>query len=115
MKSSTKFWMSGVSALALMAGGTTSQAADMVLKAAPAPAPVFSWTGCYVGIEGGYAWGRAKHSYTGLPPVGGDVTPTFDINGGTATTTGTIALVQSKLTAGKTSSLTAAYARGVTA
>ena len=28
-------------------------AADMALKAPPPPAPVYSWTGCYVGGNGG--------------------------------------------------------------
>lgn len=35
-------------------------AADMPLKAPPAVAP-FSWTGCYVGVNGGYGWGH-NHS-----------------------------------------------------
>jgi len=73
----------GSFAIALTLGGSAAMAADMPLKAPPPP-PVFSWTGCYVGIEGGYAWGRSRDFYLGLPPVGGDATPSFDVNGGTA-------------------------------
>lgn len=42
---------------ALIAG--PAMAADMPLKAPPAPmAPVFSWTGLYLGINGGGGWAR---------------------------------------------------------
>jgi outer membrane immunogenic protein len=40
--------------VAVVAG--SAQAADMPLKARPAPVPVYSWTGFYAGINGGYAW-----------------------------------------------------------
>ncbi len=54
-----------VSALALVAGLVSVQAADIqqrpVVKAAPAMvAPVFTWTGPYVGISGGYGWGESR-------------------------------------------------------
>jgi outer membrane immunogenic protein len=55
--------LAGVATIALTAAQSTF-AADlparrMPVKAPlPATAPVFSWTGCYVGIHGGYAWGR---------------------------------------------------------
>ena len=39
-------------------------AADMPLKAPP-PVPIFSWTGCYVGANGGYGWG---HNHSTLAP-----------------------------------------------
>jgi outer membrane immunogenic protein len=35
-------------------------ARQMPVKAPPVAAPVFSWTGCHIGIHGGYAWGRKK-------------------------------------------------------
>jgi outer membrane immunogenic protein len=40
---------------ALMASTAAVSAADLPMKAAPyvAPAPIFSWTGCYVGVHGG--------------------------------------------------------------
>jgi outer membrane immunogenic protein len=40
--------------IATLAG--SAQAADMPLKARPAPVPVYTWTGFYGGINGGYAW-----------------------------------------------------------
>ncbi len=45
-----KFLLGSVALAAVIAG--PAMAADMPLKAPPPP-PVFSWTGCYVGIEGG--------------------------------------------------------------
>ena len=74
----------GSFALALTMGGSAAMAADMPLKAPPPP-PVFSWTGCYVGIEGGYAWGRSRHDNVGGGGIlFGSFTPRFDISGGTA-------------------------------
>jgi outer membrane immunogenic protein len=62
-------------------GGSAAMAADMPLKAPPPPV-VFSWTGCYVGIEGGGAWGRSKHTQSQAPFANQDFTPRFDISGG---------------------------------
>ncbi len=47
-------------ALSLVSAGAAS-AADMAVKAPPPPvvAP-YSWTGCYVGVEGGGSWGRNR-------------------------------------------------------
>jgi outer membrane immunogenic protein len=42
----------------IVAAGSAS-ASDMPLKAPPAPAPVYNWTGFYVGGNVGYGWGRA--------------------------------------------------------
>jgi outer membrane immunogenic protein len=72
--------------VALTMGGSAAIAADMPLKAPP-PVAVFSWTGCYVGIEGGGAWGRSRHDGLGVSPIGGVVqqfTPWFDVSGGLA-------------------------------
>ena len=70
-------------------GGNVAQAADMPVKAMPVP--VFSWTGCYVGVQVGYKWGRSKHtsagSTNGVPndpdeaPAGQDITGWFNVNG----------------------------------
>jgi outer membrane immunogenic protein len=53
-----------------------AHAADMapVLKAPPAPSPVIDpWTGFYIGVNGGGAWGRSE--WTGVPDK-------FDTSGG---------------------------------
>ena len=39
-----------------------ASAADLALKAPP-PAPVYSWTGFYIGANVGYSWGKAKSFY----------------------------------------------------
>jgi opacity protein-like surface antigen len=51
---SLKMFSAALAAGAIACAGAAS-AADMAVKAAPyaAPAPVFSWTGCYVGVHGG--------------------------------------------------------------
>jgi outer membrane immunogenic protein len=48
-----------VSALLIAAPLSAANAADMPLKAPPPPpAPVYSWTGFYVGGNAGYGWGQ---------------------------------------------------------
>jgi outer membrane immunogenic protein len=65
-------WVSG----ALVAFSSVASAADLprpVYKAPPAlynPAPVFSWTGFYAGVHGGYGWSR----FSGNDPVAGPST-----------------------------------------
>jgi outer membrane immunogenic protein len=51
---SLKIFSAAMAVSAIVCAGAAS-AADMAVKAMPyaAPAPVFSWTGCYVGIHGG--------------------------------------------------------------
>jgi outer membrane immunogenic protein len=66
-----KILLASVAAGALaLAGGVTgalttadsANAADlrMPLKAPPPPAPVFSWSGCYVGANWGWGWGNSR-------------------------------------------------------
>jgi outer membrane immunogenic protein len=79
-----------LASLALVAVGMTApaNAADMPVKYV-APAPVFTWTGCYVGVHIGYKWGTSKQSYGGLLngvpnnflPLGTDLTDNYDVNG----------------------------------
>jgi len=79
-----------LASLALAAVGVTApaQAADMPVKYV-APAPVFTWTGCYVGVHVGYKWGQSKQTYGGTydgypypyPPAGTDLTGNYDVNG----------------------------------
>jgi outer membrane immunogenic protein len=48
----------GVSLVALGTGFAADLGARPVYKAPPAPAPMFSWTGFYIGGHAGYGWGR---------------------------------------------------------
>jgi len=79
-----KLILAGVAAFAL--ASSSASAADMPVKAAPvaAPAPVFTWTGCYIGVEGGGAWGRSQHigaaddaAISGFP-----ISDSFNLHGG---------------------------------
>jgi outer membrane immunogenic protein len=68
----------GTVALSAIGVANVASAADMPLKAPPIIPVVYNWTGCYVGANGGYKWGRFRDSadnaletaqITGLPPV----------------------------------------------
>jgi outer membrane immunogenic protein len=82
-----KLLTAGVALLALGLS-VPAQAADMPVKYV-APAPVFTWTGCYVGVHIGYKWGTSKQTYggtrAGVPdaflPVGADLTGDYNVNG----------------------------------
>ena len=60
--------------------GTPALAADMAVKAPPPPvaAPAYSWTGFYIGGNGGYAWGSSVQFFTG---GGGGTTYRYNIDG----------------------------------
>jgi outer membrane immunogenic protein len=47
---------------------TVASAADIPLKV-PAPPPVFSWTGVYIGVNGGYGWASDPATFSSPPPV----------------------------------------------
>ena len=80
-----KLLTAGVALLALGLS-VPAQAADMPVKYV-APAPVFTWTGCYVGVHIGYKWGESKQTYGGLLngvpnnfiPTGTDLTGNYDV------------------------------------
>jgi outer membrane immunogenic protein len=71
-----------LAATALVAFNTAAMSADMPVKAPAyaAPAPLFNWTGFYVGAVGGYAWGHSRDLDPGIPNDSGD----FRMRGGTA-------------------------------
>jgi outer membrane immunogenic protein len=66
-------------ASALLAGSmSTAFAADLPVKAPPPPppAPVLSWTGFYIGINGGYGWNQNQDvDISGSPLVTGAQQP----------------------------------------
>lgn len=59
-----KKFLLGTVALVALAVATPAAAADLgaryPVKAPPMMAPVWNWTGFYVGINGGYGWGRSN-------------------------------------------------------
>src|SRR5580692_1880651 len=81
-------------AVALVSMATAASAADFPvtpMKAAM-PAPIlFSWTGCYVGVQGGGAWGQGEQiansfpnpAIIGSPSITGGMTIKGGIAGGT--------------------------------
>jgi outer membrane immunogenic protein len=55
--------LTAIAALGLI--GTPAFAADMAVKAPPpAPAPVYTWTGFYLGGNIGYGWGDSSYSFS---------------------------------------------------
>ena len=73
-----KFLLASVGLVAI--GTIAASAADIPRRAAPpkqpvVAAPLFTWTGAYVGINGGYGWGRSNFS----APF---TTGSFDVSGG---------------------------------
>jgi outer membrane immunogenic protein len=61
----------------------TAVAADLPVKAMPRAIPVsYSWTGCYIGVAGGGAWGRSRHISGDPATLGLPITNAYDISGG---------------------------------
>jgi outer membrane immunogenic protein len=80
----------GVFALAAVALATPVLAADLPVKAAPIVAPVYNWSGWYVGANVGYSWGRSNTDVAFLtnpggviipPPAGSITSAGFDMDG----------------------------------
>jgi outer membrane immunogenic protein len=70
-------------------------AADIPVKARPAPVIVdtWNWNGFYLGVNGGYSWGRSRTTVDYfnvpagtpiVPPAGSITSGTFNLNGGIA-------------------------------
>jgi outer membrane immunogenic protein len=77
-----KTLLAGTALLTLISG--SAMAADMrpapapVYTKAPMMAPLYNWTGCYIGVEGGGAWGRSHHENS----AGVHITNDYDVTGG---------------------------------
>ena len=78
--------LSASAALLALGLSVPAKAADMPVKYV-APAPIFTWSGCYVGATIGYKWGTSKQSYGGLingQPVAlgvSDLSDNYNVNG----------------------------------
>jgi len=59
-----------------------SVAADLGAPVYKAPRAAYSWTGCYLGIEGGGAWGRSDHIASGPVGFGSTTGGGYDVSGG---------------------------------
>lgn len=58
-----------VAAAVALTAASSAGAADLsrpIVKAAPPP-PIYSWTGCYVGVGGGYGLYDIQHDQVGVP------------------------------------------------
>ena len=60
--------------IAAVAMITSATAADLPVKApppAPVMAPVWNWSGFYIGVNGGYSWGRSSRDLNFFNPLNG--------------------------------------------
>jgi len=75
-----KFLLAGIAAAAFCAA--PALAADMPVKA-PVAAPMFNWTGFYLGIEGGGGWADTRHTNANNGATSGTVGIDGGLFGGT--------------------------------
>jgi outer membrane immunogenic protein len=78
-----RFIRSGLAFALTVAAGAASAAdlprrAQMPAKAPELAAPLYNWSGFYLGINGGGAWGTSRWD----APAAGVTTGSFDISGG---------------------------------
>jgi outer membrane immunogenic protein len=74
-------------AAAFLGATAVASAADLPIPApVAAPVPVlFSWSGCYIGIEGGGIWGHSEQvAQAGPIGVGFSMTGSYSLKGGIA-------------------------------
>lgn len=65
-------WVSAVGVVLGVGAAGGASAADLPIKAAPAPALMYNWTGCYIGANAGGAWDQMRTIRTqidGFPPT----------------------------------------------
>jgi outer membrane immunogenic protein len=55
-----KCYLKALAGLAMLLSPLAAHSADLSVKAPPAPVPaaVYNWTGLYIGVNGGWGWGR---------------------------------------------------------
>ena len=70
----------------IVALAVPAMAADLPVKAPPpVMAPLPTWTGFYLGLNGGYSWGRSSRELNFVSATGATIIPA----GGVVTTGGT--------------------------
>jgi outer membrane immunogenic protein len=77
-------------AAVLLGVATAASAADFPVVPVKAPLPaavIFSWTGCYIGVEGGGNWGGSSQIARSGPNADQPITGNFDLSGGIASGT----------------------------
>jgi outer membrane immunogenic protein len=81
-----KIWLVSTALVAALASGSAFAAdlppAPQVYAPAPPPPPRFSWTGCYLGIDGGGIWGRSQHIAASSANAGLAIENPFEVSGG---------------------------------
>ena len=61
--------LSSVAFLGLTVGALAADLPSRAVPASVAAVPVFTWTGFYVGVQAGYAWGTSSTAFTGASGV----------------------------------------------
>jgi outer membrane immunogenic protein len=78
----------GAGLLSIVGFVSAASAADLPervnTKAPTIAVPAYSWTGCYIGVEGGGNWGRSEQIARSGPAAGASITGGFDLSGGIA-------------------------------
>ena len=73
-------WLASAAVAALIVAGPAS-AADLPLKAPKLVAPVWTWSGFYLGGHGGYGWSRDSLASNNDPFFAGKAIPNFGPGG----------------------------------
>ena len=76
-----KLFLATIAVVALAAGSAGAADIRAPVYKAP-PIPYYDWSGCFVGVSGGGAWGRSKHVSGGPGGPGLDITNSYNLSGG---------------------------------
>ena len=87
-----KYGLAALAVSAVLSCGV-AQAADMPVKARPVVVPINTWDGYYVGINGGYSWGRWDSRTTGGQPIFPNGSPSATLPGTVSTVAGLAGLI----------------------
>ena len=74
------FFVAGIAATVLC--GAHALAADLPVKAPVATEPMFDWSGVFIGVNGGYGFGRDRSFYDSAPPITSSLDPKGGFFGG---------------------------------